>query len=100
MIDPQFQNLTSEQKLSAIRHYEKEVEQLFAAGKITEWDLWECYFELMYNCNLAGFNEDRERIADKIDKEKFNPFLSKRMEIIIIARDIAARHKIQTKLDN
>ena len=100
MIDPKFQNLTKEQALNLILHYEKEIDGLLAEGKITDWTAWECYFGLMYECNLWGFWEDRERIVSKIDKKKFNPFLSKNPVVIIIARDICARHEIKTDFDN
>ncbi len=52
MIDPQFQNLTKEQALEAIRYYEKEIDALLAEGKISEWEAWECYFGMMYESNL------------------------------------------------
>lgn len=100
MINPKFQNLTPEKALSLIRHFEKEIDQLLSENKITEWKAWESYFGLMYECNLWGFWEDRERILAKIDREKFNPFLSKNPKIVIIARDIIARHGLKTKLDN
>ena len=100
MEDPGFENLMPEQKLNAIRHYEQEIDRLLAEKKITEWESWECYFELMYNCNLLEFMEDRKRIVSKIDREKFNPLLSKKPEIILIARDILARHGFNIGLDN
>jgi len=100
MINPKFQNLSREQALAEIRHYEKETDRLLAEDRIPQWKAWEAYFSLMYECNLWGFWEDRERIAAKIDKEQFNPFLSKNPMVILIARDIAARQGIPTKHDN
>ncbi len=100
MSDPEFENLTPEQKLSAIRHNEQEIDKLLVEKKITEWEAWECYFELMYQCNLLGFMEDWERIVSKIDRKKFNPLLSKKPEIILIASDILARHAIEDGFNN
>ena len=100
MIDPEFQNLTEEQSLEAILHYEKEIDALLAEGKMTQWEAWECHFRMMYECNLWGFWEDRERIVSKIDQKKFDPFLSTKPEVIIIARDILSRKNIKTNLDN
>ena len=100
MIDPKFQNLTKEQAHNLILHCEKETDRLLMEGKITDWTAWECYFGLMYECNLWRFWEDRERIVSKINKKKFNPLLSKNPGVIIIARDILAHHGIKTHLDN
>lgn len=100
MINPQFKNLTKEQALGAILHYEKETERLLAEGKMTQWEAWESYFRLMYECNLWEFWEDRERSVSKIDQTKFNPFLSTKPEVILIARDICACQNIKTRLDN
>ncbi len=86
MIDPNSQNLTPQQALDAILHYESEIDRLLAEGKMDQWTAWEAYFSLMYECNVRAFPdgelekeflETRERIVSKIDTKKFNPFASK-----------------------
>lgn len=54
MIDPQFQNLPPGKALEAVLHYESEADHLLATGKIDQWQAWEMYFALMYECNVRA----------------------------------------------
>ena len=111
MIDPELQNLPPEKALELIKRCEQEADRLLAENKISEWQAWEIYFALMYECNLRAIDPEykeyenelwiiRDRVIGKIDRERFNPLLSKNPAIILIVRDIAARKNIPLKFDN
>ena len=109
MYNREYENIPPNRLLKEIRKAGEEIDQLLAAGKITEWESWECYFCLMFECNLAAINfesrketffEERDRFAGKINREKFNPFHSKNIAVIMIARAILFYQGQNTNLDN
>lgn len=111
MINPGLQNLPPEKALELIKYCEKAVDMLLEENKISQWKAWEMYFALMYDCNLRAidpankeyeneFLAIRERVVNKIDKERFDPLLSKNPAIFLIVRDIAARKNISLNFDN
>ena len=85
-----YADLTPEQALNAIRHYEKEIEYLLYANKMTQEQAWEGYFGLFVEAKLRGFHEDCARIYAKIDFQKYNPFSSSNPEVITLARQVLA----------
>ena len=86
--------------LEEILALEKKVDDLLSEGKMDQWTAWESYFSLMYEANLSGFFEVWERLQSKIDKKKFNPFVSLRPEIVLMARDILRQHGINFNLNS
>lgn len=85
------ENLDSKRAREKILRLEKEIDCLLAEGKIDQWTGWESYFALMYEANLWNLYDLWKRLRSKIDKEKFNPFLSKNPDIILITKDILRR---------
>mgnify|MGYP001573059767 FL=1 len=44
------------------------------------------YFGLLHECDESRFLQDRPRILAKIDTKRYNPFMSKNPEIVMLAR--------------
>lgn len=75
-----------------ILHYEGKVDGLLAEGKLTQEDAWDCYFEMMNECDTRGFLGDFDRIRAKIDTARYNPLNSANPQIIQIVRYRAKMH--------
>ena len=92
--------LSDQDMLAQILHYEKVLDQLAASERIFSQDLWDAYFGLLHECDIRGFKAERRRILAKIDTTQYNPFKSDRPEVHLIARLRLARFKIPSALDN
>ncbi|MDO8429867.1 MAG: hypothetical protein Q7S73_00690 [bacterium] len=90
MENSEYADLTPEQAMDAIRHYEKEFDYLLYANKMTQEQAWEGYFCIFIEAKFRGFHEDCTRIYAKIDFTKYNPFSSSNPEVVMLARQALA----------
>ena len=74
----------------AIREMETRADMLLETGMGSQEDAWDMYFGLLHECDDSRFLEDRPRILAKIDVRRYNPFMSKNPEIVMLARLRAA----------
>lgn len=69
---------------------ETKTDVLLETEMISQEEAWDLYFGLLHECDDSRFLEDRPRILAKIDTERYNPLMSKNLEIIMLARLRAA----------
>lgn len=88
-----FAAIDREIALSLIRQYDKWTDENLASGEITQEEAWDCYFGLFHECEVRMFWSEAQRILKKIDKEKYDPFLSKNPAVLMIVRIRVASNK-------
>ncbi len=86
IIGAEFLNLDDEKAHNLMIDYEAWVDKAFAEREINQEEAWDCYFGLLHECDIRGFDEDRKRIVSKIDITRYNPFLSKNPGVVFLTR--------------
>ncbi len=67
-------------------HLEAFIDTAHLDGRRGEEWAWNLYFCLLDECDEYGFYEDRERILEKIDLERYDPFRSSDPRVVEIAK--------------
>ena len=88
--DPFISQLTREERYQMLLDMETRADVLLETGMASQEEAWDMYFGLLHECDDSRFLEDRPRILAKIDTKRYNPFMSKNPEIIMLARLRAA----------
>ena len=81
-----YQSLTQEQRLRVIREYERQVDALVRCSKVSVEESWDAYFGLLHDYDLLEAWGDRERVLKNIDTKRYNPFESRNLNVLLIAR--------------
>lgn len=89
-VDPSISELTREERHELLLELETNTDVLLEIGMASQEEAWDMYFGLLHECDDSRFLEDRPRILAKIDTKRYNLFMSKNLEVVMLARLRAA----------